>query len=124
MTHRPQVVAVNAWEWRCICNCKTGSPHFPSRQLAEDWQFKHLRLADQAMVHLRSRNPSIKDQFDYYTTMARDSRESAENRRLWQQLADGLHSRLPPPSTPPPSDDPLPFEVPYTPRRNRSRDRP
>lgn len=119
MAHDPQIVRDGLRRWRTICNCKSSSDFYQDRQQAEDWKIKHLILAERAMVHLRSRSPSIKDQFDYYTKMAGSTENSPEDRRLWQQLADGLRGRLPRPG----NDDPLPFEVKYTPRRT-SRDRP
>lgn len=115
MAHNPQIVQDGSGRWRCICNCKSASGYFRTRQEAEDWKLKHDALVLQAMTHLRSRSPSVRDQYKFYISMAESTDNSPEDRRLWQQLADGLRPRLPRPS----EDEPLPFEVKYTPRQTR-----
>jgi hypothetical protein len=123
MPHEPEYVKNSVERWRAICNCKSASD-WMTRQEAEDWVLAHLRLAEQAMVHLRSRNPSLTDQYNYYSQMADDPANPPGDRTLWRQLALGLKPRLP--HTPPSKngEEALPFEVKYTPRRRRGADQP
>lgn len=120
MPHKTEIVKDGREQYRAICTCRTSSAFSANRQEIEDWVLRHQRLAEQAMTHLRSKNPSIKDQYTYYSERAVDPQETPENRRLWQQLADELRYRVPVTST----DEALPLDVKYTPRNRSRRDDP
>lgn len=118
--HRIEYVRDSESQHRAVCTCGSRSAFTLNRADAEDWAHQHDRLVQQAMAHLRNRSPSVTDQYNYFTTKANDPEERPEHRVLWQQLADELRGRVPIPA----HDEALPFEVKYTPRYKRSKDRP
>lgn len=105
---------------RAVCSCLSAPSGWGGRGDAQVWAMKHIALVQQARVHLRGSSPSIKNQWEYFTDKANDPEESPENRKLWQQLADELHSRVPKP-VPPDRDEMLPFDVTYSPKRKPRR---
>jgi hypothetical protein len=101
--------------WRAFCSCKSGSELLGFKGDAEEWEFRHHKLVEQARVHLRDKTPSTSDQYDWYDKQARNPENSHADREQWRMLAEGLYRLLPHAkrmqiqSTEP--AEPLPFEV-------------
>lgn len=85
-------------ETEFIAKCATCGWQHPGRTTkrdeAEAWLRVHERELRKVRAGLEPKNPSMKSQRDYFEEMAQRDDQSAEQRRLWQQLADELTKRL------------------------------
>lgn len=96
--HRVEVVqeTAGARRWRAFCSCRAGSEMLFSKGDAQEWEFRHHKLVEQARVHLRDKTPSVSDQYDWYDKQANDPNNPATDREQWRVLAAGLFRLLPP----------------------------
>lgn len=100
--HKTRIVgSYEAWQGKCSCKAKSSVSKY--RWEAEDWISTHLTQVQQARVHLMSRNPSLKDQRNWYQKQADRTDLSPEEREQWQQMATALDHRI----GKPPEDTPL-----------------
>ena len=81
------------YQSRCRCG-------FVTKQHRHEWQVSdekraHLAFIERVKTYLNKRDPSVKNQYDYYSERANDPEETPANRALWQQLADELRPRVP-----------------------------
>lgn len=108
--HSVQIVQEETTDrWRVWCSCKSAGGIFPTKGDAEEWEFRHHRLVEQARVHLRDKTPTLLDQFKWYAAKAEDPNLPREERDQWQMLADGIAHRVGVQSTE--GDEALPFDV-------------
>lgn len=102
MAHTIRIDERHPFDWWAACTCGWTPDlrrKYRTKQMVEDEISKHTRLVERARLHLRRGTGNIKTERDYYQKMADDENVSAIDRRLWQQLADGLNSRLGKPGT-------------------------
>lgn len=79
----------------CRCQCGWAPPdRYESRQLVEDQVIKHEALVARARASLKPRSVSLLSERDWYLERASDYNETAENRELWQRMADELTVRI------------------------------
>lgn len=81
--------------WRVWCSCKASGGVLDTKGDAQEWEFRHHKLVEQARVHLRDRTPSVSDQYDWYASQANNPENSGSDREQWRMLADGLFRLLP-----------------------------
>lgn len=78
-----------------ICSCGDRSPWSVTLGEAEDWfHGSHMIRVRQIQAQLRTSNPSLASQRDYYEEMADDPKNSDYDRGLWRQLANEVTRRL------------------------------
>lgn len=77
---------------RCTCG-QYVSPKAHMWQV-EDAENLHLENVQRAMAALSRREPTLKNQRDYYLQMAVAEEVSEADRRMWQQLADEISRRI------------------------------
>lgn len=94
MAHHQTTVAGATGRWQGRCRCGERGPVAEFLSDAQGWGEHHMREVERARAHRRTRAPSLKDQRDYYRSRADDPSQSAEDRTLWAQLADGLDRRI------------------------------
>ena len=93
--HVPTYFNEAAFKHYAVCSCrKFRTKTHRSNDDAEDEFFKHIEMVERARLHLGTRTPSLKHQRDYYREQADDVNLPANERELWEQLADELDARL------------------------------
>ena len=76
---------------RCTCGA---SEWITTHQQAEDWEFRHARLVERALANLGRGDHSLKRHRDWCERQAQDERNTAQERLLWQALADEATTHL------------------------------
>lgn len=77
---------------RCTCGARSG--WLAAKQPVEDWKFLHEQMIEKVRAHLGTRTPTLKQQRNYFESMALSPDASTKDRLLWQQLADEITIRL------------------------------
>lgn len=114
MAHKVAIEERHPYDWWAKCRCGWNpDPRrgYRTRAMVEDEVAKHDRMVERARLHLRRGSLSLSMERDYYQKMADDPEVSASDRLLWQQLTDGLNSRLGKPGTEPDQIELFPLET-------------
>lgn len=77
------------------CKCGKTSGIKPTEGQAHDWFYMtHIREVEKLQAALGTKTPRLETQYRHYVQMAEDPSVTDYDRRLWQQLAEELATRL------------------------------
>lgn len=92
--HKVTIARGNEMAFQARCRCRNQSNVFQFQWEAEDWERGHLALVERVKAYLGGKNPSLKNQRDWYFLMESGPDIPEKERELWHQLRTELDRRL------------------------------